>query len=140
MAKVSFRVEYDSKEIAEFFRKMRKYFPQLRAQSLGFVGYEVKKILVSKYLSGNEFKFKGFKDVKGRRKVGYSIDKYARYVRITSYPLNLYERGRMLRSGRKEAGHYIITRKLKQDAQSSINQFAQQFDAKYMQRYINENF
>jgi len=140
MAHITYTVKYDSREAAEFFLKMKKYFSLMRAQALGYIGNEVKKILISKYLSGGELRYKGFVDKGGRRKAGYSIDKYARYVRISSYPLNLFERGRMLRSGQMEPGHYIITRKLKSDVESSIGTIAKNFDTRFLQKYVDENF
>jgi len=43
---------------------------------------------------------------------------------ITSYPLNLFENGRTLRSGRVEPGKYIITKKLKSQMDSRMQSVA----------------
>ena len=43
---------------------------------------------------------------------------------ISSYPLNLFENGRTLRSGRAEPGKYIITKKLKSQMDSRMQSVA----------------
>jgi len=39
-----------------------------------------------------------------------------------------------------EPGHYIITRKLKSDVESSIGTIAKNFDTRFLQKYVDENF
>jgi hypothetical protein len=40
--------------------------------------------------------------------VGYGVAKSGKYVKVRSYPLNLFENGRKLRSGRRESGRHIL--------------------------------
>jgi hypothetical protein len=132
-------LEYDDKELQQFFIKMRNFFPEVSAQLLGYIGSKGKPALKSQFLSGQEINLKAYpKDVKGHPTINYSIGKKAKYVRFTSYVLNLFERGRRLRSGRKERGHYVMTRKFKTYMLSNLDRFATEFDGKILQQKVNK--
>jgi len=131
------RIEYNKQEFL-FMNRLRDMFPELQAQTLGFVGAESKKILKEKFLSGQDINLKkDKKDKKGRRTFSYSVGKGAKSVTIASYVLNLFERGRMLRSGEREAGKKVYPR-LKNQVEGQMNKILNEFDGKYLQRKINK--
>ena len=82
------KFEYDSKDF-DFMNQLRKQFPELRAQTMGFVGKEGKLLLKKKFLSGQEIDLfragkvssTDMKDSRGFRAVSYSIGKNAKYVK-----------------------------------------------------------
>ena len=122
--------------------EMRKLFPELRARTMGHIGSRSKDILLRRFLSGQEIKLKDSsdspKDKKGRRLAGYTVGKNAKHVAISSYPMNLFEKGRMLRSGRKEAGKKVITGKLKQAVMSELQGMVNEFDSKVWEKELNK--
>lgn len=99
------------------FSRMASRFPELSARILGYIGKSLALDLYENNLSGqNGITYHPSRtdrsglplDKRGRRMSQYSISKRANRVTITSYPLNFFEAGRTLRSGRKEAGKYIL--------------------------------
>lgn len=132
-------VNYNDKAFQQFFTKMKDIFPEIAAQALGYIGSKGKVMLKTHFLSGQELNLKAYpKDVLGHPTISYSIGKNAKYVKISSYPINLFERGRMLRSGRKERGRRIVTRKFKQYMASNLDRLANEFDSKYLQKKIDK--
>ena len=131
------KIQYNKKEFL-FMNRLRDMFPELKAQTMGFVGAESAKVLKKKFLSGQEINLKKYtKDKKGKRTVSYSIGRGAKYVKIASYVLNLFEKGRMLRSGEREAGKKVYP-KLKQAVDGKLGSVLSEFDSKYLQRKINK--
>lgn len=129
-------VEISREEFA-VFHKLRDIFPELRARALGYVGAQGKARLKQQFLSGQEIDLSAYPtDYRGRRTIGYSIDKGAKAVRISSYPMNLFERGRRLRGGGREAGHFAVTRKFKAVMNSSLQSIVDEFDAKYLKQEL----
>lgn len=120
------------------FRKIADIFPEIRAEMLGYVGNEGKKLLFNTFFSGAgaelHYKNSMMLDRKGRRTVGYSIAKRAEAVKISSYPANLFEKGRKLRSGRQEPGKFIITRKFKTVMDSALGKILNNYDVMYLQK------
>ena len=89
MARLIF--EYNDRQF-DFMRKLVEMFPQIRAQMLGYVGKEGKTNLKTKLLSGQSLNLRKYpEDKRGRRTVGYSINRRADMVSISSYPVNLFE-------------------------------------------------
>jgi len=131
-------IEYDKKDFM-FMDKLRKMFPEIRAQAMGYVGSEGKKRLKNRFLSGQEIDLKQYpKDIKGRRTISYSIGRNANYVKISSYPLNLFERGRTLRSGKREKGKRVITGKFKRLMMSDLRSIVNQFDTKILDKKLDK--
>lgn len=141
MASIKMEVGFDP-AIHTAIRSMGKYFGEINYRALGFVGARAKKILLEEYLSGPEMRLRrrGGKavDIQGRRTVNYSIKKRSNYVMISSYPMNLFEKGRLLRSGRREAGKYIVTRKFKSAMDSRLQGIVDQFDRNILQEIIDK--
>jgi len=137
MAKVSIHTEINPDNFM-VFQKLMKAFPDIRASLLGYVGNEGKRLLYNTFLRGQELQYKGMTDSRGRRTVGYSVGRRANYVSIRSYPANLFEKGRLLRSGEREKGKYIITRKFKSVMNSALNGILNQYDMIYLQRKLDK--
>ena len=53
-------------------------------------------------------------------------------------PVNLFERGRGLRSGAREPGKYIITRKLKQAVSSGMAGYVSEFERRFLNPEIKK--
>jgi len=99
------------------FFVMAKAFPKLSARLLGYIGKSLSLELYKKHLKGQEgitlyprsHDTEGFPlDSNSRRMSSYSIKKGAKVVTVSSYPLNFFEKGRRLRSGRREPGKGIL--------------------------------
>lgn len=136
MARLIF--EYDNRQF-DFMRKLVEIFPQVRAQLLGYVGNEGKRNLKIKLLSGQELNLRKYpEDKRGRRTVGYSINRRADMVSISSYPVNLFERGRRLRGGKKEPARNIIRGRLKGIMQSDLQRILNEFDSKFLEKEMKK--
>ena len=136
MARLIF--EYDNRQF-DFMRKLVEIFPQVRAQLLGYVGNEGKRNLKTKLLSGQSLNLKAYpEDKRGKRTVGYSINRRADVVSISSYPVNLFERGRRLRGGKKEPARNIIRGRLKGIMQSDLQRILNEFDSKFLDKEMKK--
>ena len=114
-------------------------FPELRGRLLALIGKRARTILKERYLSGQEITLRAFPtDRQGRRTIVSDVNKQRSSVKIYSYPVNLFERGRRLRSGRKEPGKYIITRKLKQDVMAGLAGYVREFEEKILEPEIKK--
>jgi hypothetical protein len=96
-----------------------KQIPRMRYRLLGAIGSDVARDLFTNYLQGQYgITYRSFRlnknkypvDRLGRRLVSYTVGKSGRATYISSYPMNLFERGRGLRSGDAESGHFILQR------------------------------
>ena len=123
----------------EPIQKLIKIFPDLNGRFLSLVGKRGRTILKQRYLSGQELTLRAFpRDKKGKFTITSDVNKKRTQVKIYSYPVNLFERGRLLRSGRKEAGKFIITRKLKQDVMSRMGSYISEFENKIINPEIKK--
>jgi len=119
-------------------RKIAAIFPEIRAQMLGYIGTKGKSLLYFNFLRGQELNYRGETDRRGRKKVSYTITKNATAVKIRSYPANLFEKGRKLRSGRMEPGKFIISRKFKNEMNGGLQGILDNFDRMYLQRKLDK--
>jgi hypothetical protein len=100
------------------FEALIKQFPELSARILGYLGKNAAMELEAMMEAGtNGVQFHEMsgnrKSRGGRRMITYSVGKGAKWVRVSSFPLNLFEGGRTLRGGGREAARNIIRGKLK---------------------------
>ena len=109
MAGIKFDVSAETKEL----HALIKSFPTLQARIFAYIGKRGRLTLKGQLLSGQEIMLRKDTDIKGRHTITHSVMKKAQGVRFSSYPVNLFERGRTLRSGKREPGKRIITRKFK---------------------------
>ena len=136
------KIEY-SKGQFEWMRKLEKLMPEMNSQALGYVGYKSKNILKKEILSGQVLTMrKGYKnrgrewmDTIGRRKASYTV-KWDSRVTISSYPTNLFTKGRELRDGSRQAPVDVfgpLARKVNSQMQGILNDF----DKKIFQKKIS---
>ena len=124
----------------DFIKELKDKFPNFQAVAMGFVGRAGKNMLKKSFLSGQDLNLKNdsMKDKKGRRTVSYTIGKRAASVRISSYPVNLFEHGRKLRDGTKQSGKKIITGKLKGAMSSGLQSILNDYDSQYLQKELSK--
>lgn len=108
-------------------------FPEMRSRYLGFTANKIKHLVKSQFLSGQEIMLHKDRDSRGRSMVNYAIARRGQRARLTSIPMNLFERGRMLRSGLREPGRYVITRKAPQTADKHLQSWAAEFERSVLQ-------
>ena len=107
--------------------KMARLYPEISGRLLSLIGARSRILLKEKFLSGQEINLNKFPtDKMGRYTITSDVNRGRTQVKIYSYPVNLFERGRVLRSGDKEAGKYIITRKLKQAVMSRLATYSRE--------------
>jgi hypothetical protein len=114
-----------------------RVLPEVRARALGWVGARGTELLYNNFLSGQAIKLKSTRDKKGRRTVSYSVGRRAETVSISSYPMNLFEFGRLLRSGRRESGKHVITGKFRALMSSNLQSTVDAFDQKVLEGIVN---
>ncbi len=118
---------------------LAKVYPEINGRLLALVGKRSRILLREKYLSGQELTLKpGPFGRSGKLLITSDVNRRRDQVKIYSFPLNLFEKGRMLRSGRKEAGKFIITRKLKADVNSRMSSYVREFENKILQPEIDK--
>jgi len=90
------------------FRALLKSFPELSARILGYVGKQAAMQLFEEHLQGQDIEYHNVRrslgsktpiSKSGRRLVTYSIGRGLKWVAVSSFPLNLYEQGKMKRRG-----------------------------------------
>lgn len=135
MAILRAEAEFNLKPIQDLIR----VFPDLGGRYLALVGKRARTLLKEEYLSGQEITLHAYPTGKsGKTTITSDVNKKRTSVKIYSFPVNLFERGRMLRSGAKEPGKYIITRKLKQAVSSRIAGYTTEFEAKILEPEIKK--
>jgi hypothetical protein len=98
--------------------------PYVQVHLLTIIAKRGREVLRDELLSGQALNLKRQpKDKIGRHLIS---GKPGRNFSITwsSYPVNLYERGRTLRSGRREPGRYIITQQFRTIMQNRLQNMA----------------
>lgn len=112
-------------------QKLIVAFPELNARFLSMVGSRGRRTLREKYLRGQAIQLKDSsaepKDKKGRYLVSSKVGKGAKYVTIKSYPLNLFERRQVLRSGKTLPGKKVFPQ-LKKDIMANMSGYAKEFE------------
>ncbi len=135
MAFLKTEIDFNFKPIYD----LAKIFPEINGRLLALVGKRSRILLREKYLSGQELTLKpGPVGKSGKLLITSDVNRRRDQVKIYSFPLNLFEKGRMLRSGRKEAGKFILTRKLKADVNSRMSSYVREFENKILQPEIDK--
>ena len=112
----------------EVLERTVERFPQMRSRYLGFTATKLKRLMKSQFLSGQEILLTKDHDAMGRSMIDYRIARRGERARHTSIPMNLFERGRTLRSGEREQGKWVLTRKVPRQAQSLVQGWANEFE------------
>lgn len=119
--------------------QLAKVFPSLNGRFLSLVGKRSREVLKMKYLSGQEITLRAFPtDSKGRPTIVSDVNRKKDTVKIYSYPVNLFEKGRRLRNGQREAGKFIITKKLKQDVQVNLDKYINDFENRVLEPELDK--
>ena len=129
MAGLEWAVNIDIRELLE----LHKQFPNLGARMFAFIGKQGRLTLKRELLSGQALNLKGGDapvDRIGRHMISHSVTKGAKGVSWGAYPLNLFEFGRRLRSGRKEPGQRILTGKFKALALANLDRWVREGEQK----------
>ena len=103
-------------------------FPEFRSRYLGFTATKLKRLMKSQFLSGQEILLTKNRDAIGRSMIDYRLARRGERARLTSIPMNLFERGRTLRSGEREGGKWVLTRKVPEQARSLVQGWATEFE------------
>jgi hypothetical protein len=98
------------------YSALAEAFPEMTTKILARVGFLSGLRLYEETVSGGKITYrdtrtgdKGWPLSKsGRGLVKYHVNKRNKSVSITSFPLNLFEKGRRLRDGTREAGRHIM--------------------------------
>jgi hypothetical protein len=122
-------------------QKLAAIFPDLGKEMLGRLGHQGTIYLRKELLSGQEITLKKASDeipldFRGHRMVRHTVNKRGTHAKIYSYPVNLFEKGRGLPGGGREAGRYIITRKLKAIMQARAQADATNISSKTLESHL----
>ena len=135
MAVLKADVNFNTKPIQQLIQ----VFPSFNGRLLSLIGKRARLMLKMQYLSGQELNLKAFPlDKAGRQTITSDVNKKRTFVKIYSYPVNLFERGRRLRSGAKEPGKFIITKKLKQSVLSKTGTYINEFENRILEPDIKK--
>ena len=113
--------------------ELAKQFPSLNGRYLSLIGKRARNVLKQELLSGQELNLNAYpRDKRGKYTITSDVNKRRTQVKIYAYPVNLFERGRKLRSGKKEPGKYIITRKLKDKVTPRVPSYIMDFERRIL--------
>ena len=125
------------------FAKLAKAIPDLNGSYLAFIGKRARQILRDQFFRGQELDYSKQKlegefpiDKRGESTILSNVDKRQIKTTISSYPANFFEHGRLLRSGRKEAGKKIITGKLKREVSANIQRYGTQYENRFVKKAL----
>ena len=134
MAGITFDMSGNFKQ----FHVLVKSFPGLALAFLSSVGKQGRLLLKGSFLSGQEIDLTKYpRDKKGKYTVSSGVISRKK-VSIYSYPVNLFERGRTLRSGRKEPGKRIIRGKFKVVMNAKVQGFANRAYGRILARHMEK--
>ena len=136
------RVELQQEGEFPDFKKLMNTFPQLKARILGYIGKQAAVELAGMMERGEQgITFRNMdgnrKSRGSRRMITYSIGRGLKWVAVSSFPLNLFEGGRILRSGRREAARNIIRGKLASDFSGRLTSVIQEADKLIVDDWFN---
>lgn len=139
------KFEYHDNEFG-IFNEFRKQFPEFRARTLGAIGGEGKDLLYQDFMRGQELDYvsggkidkDSYKDSRNIRAIYYSIGKRANYVKISSFPMNLFEKGRELRGGGRQPAKNVFKTKFKSRMLANLQGMINRFDKSILQDGLNK--
>ena len=113
------RIELQEAGTFPDFQALFKAFPRLSARILGYIGKQAAVTLADMMVRGERgITFRNMNANRrgpgGRRMITYSVGRGAKWVAVSSFPLNFFEGGRRLRSGKREAPRKILRGTLRQ--------------------------
>ena len=122
------------------FNQLVKAWPDTAFHLHRTIGKQGRKELRWGFLNGQEIKLRSNEDAPQDALGRFLVNSYAsqKGVQLSSYPVNLFEKGRGLRDGSREAGKYIITRKLKGVVSSNLTAWIAKFEAITLQKEFDK--
>ena len=120
--------------------EMIKAFPVLGRRVMAHIGWKGKLTVKGALMSGvNGVTLKKYpRDRKGRRTVSWNYDnRSGNAIAIRSYPMNLFESGRTLRSGQREPGRKIITGKMAVLVEAQLQRYASEATSEIIQKEMD---
>jgi len=138
MAGMNFKLEWNDEELQKMMSSLRHIYPELSARMLGRIGRRGKQLLFDNFLSGQELKYKNSNMKAGKKRtVKYTVGKRATEVKITSFPLNFFERGREYETW-KDPARNILKKKFKSFLNGKISGIVKEFDKEIAQEMANK--
>lgn len=108
------------------FAELLKRWPSLQYSLMSHIGYAGRRALYKNYLQGQVINLQKYRfDDAGHRTVNYAISKNRQSVKISSYPLNLYNPTSVYNSATSTI-------------QSSVNSALSNYDEKILQKRLNK--
>jgi hypothetical protein len=85
------KIKVDSGKIGRLLRSLIRRWPGINYGFLSSIGYEGRRALYENFLRGQVIDLKKYPyDIAGKRTVSYGISRNRKSLKISSYPLNLY--------------------------------------------------
>lgn len=138
MARVKFEMETRGMYEFDVINRLIRLFPAMRGNLLGYIGKGAIDELKRNHLSGQDLNLREQPtDRRGRRTMNFSIDRRMTRATITSYPVNLFEKGYTLH-GRKTAARNIITGKLKTTMSGKLQSIINEWQNTELKRIFDE--
>ncbi len=107
------------------FNGFVKRFPELKSEILSYIGNQARGDLVDNFLSGQEIQLRAFPFDSARKQTTKSrVMRNRKTIVVTSYPVNLFEKGRMLRDGSFEEPKNIFSSKFKGVVASNVGKYS----------------
>ena len=125
------------------FKELEDQFPDVNGGYLAYVGKRGRQIMKNKLFAGQELDYRnlptkdGFPvDKTGRPVIMSDVNKKRNKVTLYSYPAILYEKSRLLRSGRKETAKAIFRTKLKREIATNMQRYARQYEGRFLKKAL----
>ena len=109
------------------FLKEFELFTDSKYDFLKSIGGKGRMLLWRNYLQGQYLSYHSLEDKLGRRTVAYLVAKNRQSVAIKSYPLNIWERGYVSKTGKKVAGKGPLKALKKEIRGSKLSKWAEQY-------------
>ena len=101
---------------------------------LSWMSYEAKQIFLREFVSGQELNY----TKAGKSRTRYAAVKNRKNIfRVTSVPMNLFERGRKKPGGGKHPGKYVLTKKLPERTRAQTGKIIEQFKTEVLTQYVD---
>lgn len=130
MAGIKLKAEMNTGSI----RKLAKLFPDMKVRVMARIGTRSHKSLKSLINSSGIDLTVYPKSADGRFTISNRVQRRGNAVTVKSFPLNLFENGRTLRNGKKEAPRKIITVKLRTVVNASLSSWVNQADREILEK------
>ena len=135
MARIKGDVELNSK-----FKQLAAAWPDTTFHLHRALAKQGRRELRWGFLDGQSIKLRSNEEAPQDDLGRFLVSSYAsqKGLELASYPMNLFEKGRGLRSGGRQPGMYVITRKLKSVVSSNLTVWINKFEQKTLQKEFDK--